>query len=259
MWRIALFFVIGAVIGSAIVFGITGYMKSQELAGGVIDMPEDKKAETTGMSLGVPDIGGEFELVNQDGETVTQDHYKDHYKLVFFGFTYCPAVCPTELSRMAKVLEALGEEGAAKIQPIFISVDPERDTPEVIKEYVPQYHPRLVGLTGTSEQIQAAKDSFKVFATKVENEMMDGYMVDHSSYTYFMSPENTLIKLYSTKDTIDFIAEDIKPQLEVSANIEELKPAGGEETKAEPEETASDEPEPDAIGQEATPEEVPAE
>jgi len=204
MWRIALFFVIGAVIG----LGLMEYMKSQELAGGVIEMPKDDKAEATGMSLGVPEIGGEFVLLNEQGETVTQDDFKTHYKLIFFGFTFCPAVCPTELGRMAKIMEALGDD-ARKVQPLFITIDPERDTPEVIKEYVPQFHPRLVGLTGSVEQIDAVKESFKVYASKTENEMMDGYMMDHSSFMYFTSPDNQLLKLFSTKDEVGFIAESV--------------------------------------------------
>lgn len=204
MWRIALFFVVGAVIG----LGLMEYMKSQELAGGVIEMPKDDKAEATGMSLGVPEIGGEFVLLNEQGETVTQDDFKTHYKLIFFGFTFCPAVCPTELGRMAKIMEALGDD-ARKVQPLFITIDPERDTPEVIKEYVPQFHPRLVGLTGSVEQIDAVKESFKVYASKTENEMMDGYMMDHSSFMYFTSPDNQLLKLFSTKDEVGFIAESV--------------------------------------------------
>jgi len=194
--------------------GITQYQKTQELAGGVIEMPEEKKeAKATGMSLGVPELGGDFELVNQDGETVTQENYADQYKLIFFGFTYCPAVCPTELGRMAKIMEGLGEL-EDKVQPMLISIDPERDTPEIIKAYVEQYHPKLVGLTGSQEQIDAVKDSFKVYASKVENEMMDEYMMDHSSFMYFMSPENNLIKLYSTKDKVGTMTEEIKAILQ---------------------------------------------
>ncbi|MDH5723542.1 MAG: SCO family protein [Alphaproteobacteria bacterium] len=204
-WIIALFFVIGTVIG----FGIMEYMKKEELAGGVIEMPEDKKSGATGVSMGIPEIDGKFVLLNNNGETVTQDDFKGQYKLIFFGFTFCPAVCPTELGRMAIIMSILGGD-SNKVQPLFISIDPERDTPEVIGAYVPQFHPRLIGLTGSVEQIEAVKESFKVFAAKAENEMMDEYMMDHSTYMYLMSPDNKLLKLYSTSDGVESIVQDIK-------------------------------------------------
>ncbi len=204
MWRIALFFVIGAIIG----LGLMEYMRSQELAGGVIEIPKDEKTKMTGMSFGVPEIGGEFVLLNHKGETVTHNDFKAHYKLIFFGFTTCPAICPVELGRMANIMDALGKD-AEKVQPIFITIDPERDTQEVIKDYVPQFHPKLIGLTGSVEQIEAVKASFKVTASKADNEMMGEYMMNHSTFMYFMSPDNQLLKLYSTKDEVEFIASDL--------------------------------------------------
>lgn len=155
------------------------------------------------------DIGGEFTLVNQDGEEVTQDDFKDTYKLIFFGFTYCPAVCPTELQKMKLVMEELGPL-ADKFTPIFISVDPERDTVQVVKDYVTQFHPKMVGLTGSEEQIEEVKKAYRVYASKVENDMMDGYMIDHSSFMYFMDKGNKMLALYPSTDTAVEIAEDIK-------------------------------------------------
>ncbi|MBI1301379.1 MAG: redoxin domain-containing protein [Alphaproteobacteria bacterium] len=155
------------------------------------------------------DIGGEFTLVNQDGEEVTHDDFSDSYKLIFFGFTYCPAVCPTELQKMKLVLDELGPL-AEKFTPIFISVDPERDTVPVVKEYVAQFHPKLVGLTGSVEQIEEVKKAYRVYASKVENDMMDEYMVDHSSFMYFMDKGNKMLALYPSTDTALEIAEDIK-------------------------------------------------
>ena len=132
-------------------------------------------------------MGGDFTLVDQDGKTVTQADFADSYKLVFFGFSYCPSICPTELQKITLVLGDLGDEIANKITPIFISVDPERDTPEQLKQYVVQFNPRLVGLTGTPEQIEAVTKSFRIYATKVENDMMDEYMMDHSSFSLEIS------------------------------------------------------------------------
>lgn len=209
-WVILL--LIGLGIGAAI-----GYYQAQdELSDGVISVsPDDaennatilKKNESTSHA-GTSDIGGAFTLTNHLGEEVTQETYNDQYKLIFFGFTYCPAVCPTELQKVSVIMNELGDI-AEKITPIFITVDPERDDVETMKSYVEQFHPDLVGLTGTPEQIETVKNAYRVYASKIENDMMEGYMMDHSAFLYFMSPENTLIALYPAKDTAKEIAEDI--------------------------------------------------
>lgn len=211
--RIIIFLLIGVGIG----YGIIYLQDQQELKSGVITAsPDDVKISR---SVEEPEeeqntgIGGPFEMINQDGETVTQDNYADQYKLVFFGFSFCPAVCPTELQKVAVLMNQLDEETAAKITPIFVSVDPERDTPDVMKKYVEQFHPKLVGLTGSQEQVDSIKQSYRVYSSKVENEMMEGYMVDHSSFLYFMSPDDNLIALYPSKDTADQIATDVKAKI----------------------------------------------
>ena len=213
--------IIGLSIGSAI-----GYFQAQEeLDGGVIPLsPDDqglnatilKKPEskaTKGAVVGTSDIGGHFSLTDHNGNAVTEADFSNAYKLVFFGFTYCPAVCPTELQKVAAVMEQLGEQ-SGQITPLFITVDPERDTAEVMKQYVEQFHPSLVGLTGSMEQTEAVKDAYKVFAAKVENEMMDEYMMDHSAFLYFMDKENRMIALYPSKDTAQDIAKDIQSRLD---------------------------------------------
>ena len=160
-------------------------------------------------------VGGPFELLNTEGQPVTQATFADKHKLIFFGFTYCPAICPGELQKMAQVLESLGPE-AQKIQPIFISVDPERDTPEVVKEYMTLYDPRIVGLTGTPEQIEDLKEKYKVYASKIEMPSMSDYMIDHSAFMYFMSPDNQLITLYPLQETAEGIASDLRKRLSSS-------------------------------------------
>ena len=212
-WGILL--LIGFGIGSAI-----GYIQSQnELGGGVIDVSPDTSKNATVLKAskrtkqdtasGSVDIGGDFELVDHHGKVVTQDNYADSYKLIFFGFTFCPAVCPTELQKVHVIMDELGDV-SEKITPLFITVDPARDTVDVMNDYVGQFHPKLVGLTGSLEQIEIVKKAFRVYSSKVENEMMDGYMVDHSAFLYLMSPENGMIALYPSKDTAIQIAEDIK-------------------------------------------------
>ena len=114
---------------------------------------------------------------------------------------------------MTKALNYLGAE-ADRIQPVFISVDPERDTVDVMKNYVSLFHPRLVGLTGTVEQIESVKKSYKVYAAKVDDPDMNDYTVDHSSYLYFISPEGALLSLYKMDDSAEPIANDIKAWME---------------------------------------------
>lgn len=206
-------------IGLGIGAGIGYFQAQSELEDGVVALsPEDKGAVTIIKNpsstpnidvVATTDVGGAFALINQDGEKVTEKNFADTYKLVFFGFTFCPAVCPTELQKIAVVMDELGED-ADKITPILISVDPERDTPEVMKDYVSQFHPKIVGLTGSQDQIDAVKNAFKVFAKKVENEMMEGYMIDHSAFTYLTDKNNKMIAMYPSTDTAQDIAKDIK-------------------------------------------------
>lgn len=157
-------------------------------------------------------VGGGYSLIDHNGKAVSEANYSGSYKIIFFGFTYCPAVCPTELQKMTRVLDILGEDGG-DIEPLFISVDPERDTPDVIRDYVMQFHPSITGLTGSRAQIDTVLESYKVYATKVESEFMDGYMMDHSAFMYLMSPDDVLITLYPTEDTAENIAKDIKNRL----------------------------------------------
>jgi cytochrome oxidase Cu insertion factor (SCO1/SenC/PrrC family) len=112
-------------------------------------------------------IESEFSLVDHTGKAVTDEDFAGKWQLVFFGFTYCPDVCPTTLNDVSVVLEELGDD-AEQVQPLFISVDPERDTPKVMADYVANFDPRIVGLTGSPEQVEAAAQAFRVYYAKVE-------------------------------------------------------------------------------------------
>ena len=140
------------------------------------------------------DIGGAFSLVNQDGKTVTEADFAGKPMLVFFGFTYCPDVCPLSLDLLGAALDKLAEtapEKAARLQPIFISVDPARDTPAQMKDYLSYFHPSLTGLTGSREQIDAVKKAFRVYAARAKDTDANGhYNVDHSSLFYLMDGDN---------------------------------------------------------------------
>lgn len=161
-------------------------------------------------------LNGEFSLQNQDGETVTQDSFGDRYKLIYFGFTYCPAICPTELQKISRTMDLLSDAANA-IQPLFITVDPERDTVPVVKDYMSLFHPKFVGLTGSQAQIDDALSNFRVFAKKVQTPEMSDYTMDHSSYIYLMSPENELVSMYRVQDSAEYIADDIRRRLVIPA------------------------------------------
>jgi protein SCO1/2 len=154
-------------------------------------------------------FGGPFTLVDQDGTPFTDKDLEGQYALLYFGFTYCPAICPTELAKMANALDQLGTD-ADSIKPIFITVDPERDTADVMKGYVTHFHPRLMGLTGTVEQIEQAKKAYKVYAAKVEDPSLSDYTMDHSSYIYFLAPDGALLSLFKTQDTAEDMVTEIK-------------------------------------------------
>ncbi len=135
-------------------------------------------------------IGGPFTLVDHTGRTVTEADFRGRMTLVYFGYTYCPDVCPTSLSTIAEAFDILGNEADA-ITPILVTVDPERDTREALADYVAAFHPRLIGLTGSVEQVTAAAHAYRVFFSKVQEKdgEPDDYLVDHSAYTYLMDTD----------------------------------------------------------------------
>ena len=137
-------------------------------------------------------IGGPFELVNSAGETVRWGDFAGQYRVVYFGFAYCPDICPTDMQRIAQGMKALEEsnpELAARVQPIFITVDPARDTPDVVGEFTSAFSDDIIGLTGTQEQVDKAVDEFAVYAARGEGTPDGGYLMEHSRITYLFGPE----------------------------------------------------------------------
>ena len=161
--------------------------------------------------LSAPSVGGPFELVNQQGETVTEKDFLGGYMMVFFGYTYCPDVCPTALSDMAAALDMLPPEKAEQVTPVFISVDPNRDTPEHLAEYVSFFHPRTIGLTGTEEQIKAVAREYRVYfrTNDPDGDDPQDYLVDHTSIIYLIGPKGNLVTHFSHGTTAEAIAERI--------------------------------------------------
>lgn len=151
-------------------------------------MSSDDPGATVG--TGVPSIGGPFTLVDHTGKTVTEKDFAGRWMMIYFGFTYCPDVCPTSLSSMADAMDMLNPEQAEKIVPVMISIDPERDTPEYLAEYVVNFHPSMIGLTGTVEQTAAAAKAYRVyFAKEGGSEAGDDYLMAHSSIVYLVDPQ----------------------------------------------------------------------
>lgn len=136
-------------------------------------------------------LGGPFALIDQDGKPRTDKDFAGKYRLMYFGYTFCPDICPTDVALVAKGLkafEAKAPERAARVQPIFVTVDPERDDPASLKAFVSAFHPRLVGLTGTPAAIDAAKKSFGIYSRKVETSDPANYLVDHFAVIYLFGP-----------------------------------------------------------------------
>jgi protein SCO1/2 len=160
-------------------------------------------------------VGGPFELVDHTGRSVTQAAYAGDYLLVFFGFTFCPHICPMTLGRISVALDALGE-GVERVRPLFISVDPERDTPEVLAAYVEAFHPRIAGLTGSAEQIKAVAKAYRVFYRRVEEEGAgaEDYMMDHSTIVYLMGPNGRYLRHFSNGTNPETMAASIRDELE---------------------------------------------
>lgn len=148
-------------------------------------------------------IGAPFTLTDQDGKKVRWDDFKGQYRLVYFGYSYCPDVCPLDLQRIMQGFAKFEKDKpalAAKVQPVFISVDPERDTPAVLKTYVAAFHPRLIGLTGTPEEIAKVAKDFVVLYNKEETKGASGYLVSHSRTPYLFGPDGAPVALVPVDD-----------------------------------------------------------
>ncbi|MZR29087.1 SCO family protein [Sneathiella litorea] len=171
-----------------------------------------EKSGGSSVVVGVPQIGGSFSLVNHSGETVTDEDFKGKFLLIFFGFTNCPDVCPTEMQTISLAMEELGDD-ADEVVPAFITVDPERDTPEIMAEFVSAFHPSLVGLTGEVADIKDVVKKYRVYAQKQDNDDPDYYLVDHTSFTYLMGRDGELITVFSFGTPPEEMASKIKEQL----------------------------------------------
>ena len=189
-------------LAAALATGVVGFLAVRVLSGGPAAVRE-------GGSFGEASIGGSFNLVDGDGVPRTEADYRGKLTLIYFGYSYCPDVCPTELQKMGAAMDLLGKDGE-QVVPIFITVDPERDTPAEIKTYVANFHPRMVGLTGSPEQIKAAARAWRVYYKKVDDPAATQYTMDHSSIVYLMDRQNRFLTHFSARNTPEDMAAAIR-------------------------------------------------
>ena len=158
-------------------------------------------------------IGGSFTLTNQDGGKTSGSDMAGQYRIMYFGYSYCPDVCPVDLQKIMQglaVAEKSEPELAKKIQPIFVTIDPERDKPEQLKQYVSAFHPRLIGLTGTTEEIADVAKKFLIIYNRREVEGMSEYLMDHSRQAYLFGPQGEPLAMLPYDGTPEEVAAEIK-------------------------------------------------
>ncbi len=197
----------GLLIGFALVVAIAATVLAY-------DVYRSNSGITVGQirTTGEARVGGPFTLTDPDGNTVTEKDFAGQFMLVFFGYTYCPDFWPNELTRMSEVMSELGEDGE-RIVPVFITIDPERDTQEAMREYVQAFHPRIVGLTGSPEAIAEAARAYRVYYKKAESEAYAEYLMDHSTLVYLMGPDGKFLQHFSPQTPFDRMVDLIRQNL----------------------------------------------
>ena len=161
---------------------------------------------------GIADVGGPFTLTAHTGNRVADADFRGKFMLVAFGFTFCPDVCPAQLQVMTAALDAMGSE-AERIQPLFITIDPERDDVARLAEYMAPFHPRLIGLTGTPEEVAAVADAYHVWYEKVDEQGSDDLM-DHTSITYLMGPDGEFLQHFGFGTSAETLAKALSAAVE---------------------------------------------
>jgi cytochrome oxidase Cu insertion factor (SCO1/SenC/PrrC family) len=157
-------------------------------------------------------VGGPFELIDQTGRKRTDGDFHGKLLIVYFGYTYCPDVCPTDLMQIGLAIDKLGAAGAL-VQPLFISIDPERDTPSVLTDYVSMLNPRIVGLTGTPAQVRAVADAYKAYYAKIFPESGATYLMDHTGFIYLMGRSGEYLGFFPPGTSADRMVEIIRQHL----------------------------------------------
>ena len=183
------------------------------MAGGLI-WHESENVPGLGRTItsGAIAVGGPYALTDQNGDKRSSSDFRGKYQLIYFGYSFCPDVCPTTLGVMSQALDKMGVD-ADRIVPIFITIDPARDTPQVLKNYMAAFGPRFVGLTGTPAEIAAAEKEYRVYAKKQPLDGKGNYGMDHSSVIYLMGPTGKLVTFYDEAISPDDLAKDLKQKI----------------------------------------------
>jgi protein SCO1/2 len=188
----------------AALLGGTAYM--------ILTSPSDEDVfaacRSTQISGGAGSIGGPFTLVNTKGETVTDRDVFTEPSILYFGYTFCPDICPYDAARNAEAVDILEEMGI-EAQPVFISIDPNRDTPEVLGDFAANMHPRMIGLTGSAEQVKAASQAYRTYYKAQDDGDPDYYMVDHSTFTYLVLPEQGFVEFFRREISAEDMARSV--------------------------------------------------
>jgi cytochrome oxidase Cu insertion factor (SCO1/SenC/PrrC family) len=199
--RLALFVVAGVMVGAVAALAV--FPAARERVLGAISLP----------SAGTALVGGPFTLTDHTGKRVTEKDFRGRFMLIFFGFTYCPDVCPTALQVMSAALEKLGP-AAQRFTPVLVTIDPERDTPAQLAMYVKSFDPRLVGLTGSPAEIDAVSKAYRVYVKKVADpKSTAGYTFDHSSIIYVMGPDGEYRTHFTHATNVDVLADRLRKLL----------------------------------------------
>ncbi|KAI1311190.1 SCO1/SenC-domain-containing protein [Xylaria venustula] len=201
-WKAGVLFVLAGA-------GLVWYFESEKKR-----MQRRRVAEAT-KGVGRPKVGGDFTLVDHEGRPFSSANLKGRYSLVYFGFTHCPDICPEELDKMARMFDLVEAQAPGAVVPVFITCDPARDTPKVLKEYLAEFHPKFIGLTGTYDEIKDVCKSYRVyFSTPKEVKPGQDYLVDHSIYFYLMDPEGDFVEAlgrqHSPQQAAGVILEHVK-------------------------------------------------
>lgn len=210
---------------SAIVVVILGFWALVWIGGGSPTAPLRRLASLAGIpageggGVGLPDgvsLGGPFTLTDQHGKVVTQADFRGKWMLLYFGYTYCPDICPTELQAITSALQLLGPDGKDLV-PVFVTVDPERDTPQVLDHYLKLFSDRLVGLTGTPQQIADIARRYRVYYAKVTPKDSSTYLMNHSSFIYLVGPDGRFRALFQGGIAPADLARELKAKLSATS------------------------------------------
>lgn len=203
-------FILGTISCALGLFAVLGILQTKTYLKTAGSSQDIKSSQT-----GLPSIGGAFQLVDKDGKIWKDTDFKGKPMLVYFGYSYCPDICPTALSHLTKAVEELG--GGKTIQPIFISLDPERDTPENLQAYSQNFHKDLLMLTGSKPQIEQVVKAYRVHAARASESKDDDYLVDHSSLIYLMDKDGNYQAHFDHQTPPEDIVKRVRLHMETGA------------------------------------------